>query len=160
MQSNDARIIRGAALPSAAVGALAVVIAAVAAGAEGALGAALGALLAAGFFGLGQLALIRASRRWPELFLGIGFLVYITQIGVLLGLLFLLRDASFLNGRAFGAGVLVGTVGWLVGQTRANFTLKTPYVEPRPSTGGDEEATSASDASATETGAPAPGGRP
>src|SRR4051794_24278943 len=96
MQSNDARIIRGAALPSAAVGALTVVIAAVAAGAEGALGAALGALLAAGFFGLGQLALIRASRRWPELFLGIGFLVYITQIGVLLGLLFLLRDASFL----------------------------------------------------------------
>jgi ATP synthase protein I len=59
--------------------------------------------------------------------------VYTTQIGLLLALLFLLRDADFLNGRAFGAGVLVAAVAWLAGQTRAGLTLKTPYVEPEPS---------------------------
>jgi ATP synthase protein I len=134
MQSHDARIIRGAAIFAAAAGALAVVIGAVAAGADGAVGVALGAVLAIAFFGLGQLALVRASRRWPELFLGIGFIVYTTQIGLLLGLLILLRDASFLNSRAFGAGVLAAAVAWLVGQTRAGMTLKTPYVEPEPST--------------------------
>ncbi|MGP3968252.1 hypothetical protein [Streptomyces sp. 6N223] len=133
MQSHDARIIRGAAIFAAAAGALAVVIGAVAAGADGAVGVALGAVLAIAFFGLGQLALMRTSRRWPELFLGIGFLVYTTQIGLLLVLLLLLRDASFLNGRAFGAGVLAAAVAWLVGQTRASLTLKAPYVEPEPS---------------------------
>jgi ATP synthase protein I len=134
MQSNDARIIRGAAILAAAAGALAVVIGAVAAGADGALGVALGVVLAVAFFGLGQLALVQASRRWPELFLGLGFVVYTTQIGVLLGLLFLLRDATFLSGRAFGVGVLVGVVGWLTGQIMAGLRLKTPYVEPQPST--------------------------
>jgi ATP synthase protein I len=134
MQSNDARIIRGAAIFAAAAGALAVVIGAVAAGTDGALGVALGAVLAVAFFGLGQLALVQAGRRWPELLLGLGLLVYTTQIGVLLGLLFLLGDATFLSGGAFAAGVLVGVVGWLTGQIWAGLRLKTPYVEPQPST--------------------------
>lgn len=141
MQSHDARIIRGAAIFAAAAGALAVVIGAVAAGADGAAGAAFGTGLALAFFGLGQLALVRAGRRWPELFLGIGFLVYTTQIGLLMALLFLLRDASFLHGGAFGAGVLMASVGWLFGQARAGIVLKTPYVEPEPSTGSANTAT-------------------
>lgn len=141
MQSHDARIVRGAGLFAAAAGALAVVIGAVTSGADGAVGVAFGAALALAFFGLGQLALIRAGRRWPELFLGIGFLVYTTQIGLLMALLFLLRDASFLNGGAFGAGVLVTSVGWLFGQARAGIALKTPYVEPEPSTGTANSAT-------------------
>lgn len=133
MQSNDARIVRGAAIFAAAAAGPAIALGAVAAGLDGAVGAALGALVATGFFGLGQLALIHAGRRWPELLLGVGFLVYTTQIGVLLGLLLLLRDASFLHGRAFGAGVLLCAAAWLVGQTRAGLKAKTPYVEPRRS---------------------------
>lgn len=130
MQSPDARVIRGAAIPAVAAGALAAVLGAVLAGADGALGVALGAALAAAFFGLGLLALVQIGRRWPELLLGGGLLVYTTQVGALLVLLLALRDASFLNGRAFAAGVLVAAAAWLVGQTRASMTLKVPYVEP------------------------------
>lgn len=134
MQPNDVRIIRGAALPTAAVGLLGTLLGAVVAGAEGALGVALGAVVAAGFFALGLVALSEGGRRWPELLLGLAFLVYTTQIGLLLVLLLVLRDASFLNGRAFGAGVLLATIAWLTGQARANLRLKVPYVEPEPST--------------------------
>ncbi|MGP4111994.1 hypothetical protein ACTWP5_13895 [Streptomyces sp. 4N509B] len=130
MQSNDVRIIRGAALLAAVALVPAVALGVVAAGLDGAVGVAIGAVLATAFFGLGQVALVRAGRRWPELFLGVGFLVYTTQIGLLMGLLLLLRDATFLNERAFGAGVLVGAIAWLVGQTRAAFRSRTPYVEP------------------------------
>lgn len=166
MQTLDARIIRGAALFAAVAGTLAVVVAAAVAGAKGALGATLGTALALAFFGLGQLALVRASRRWPELLLGLGFLVYVTQIGLLLGLLILLRDASFIDSRAFGSGVLAGAVGWLVGQARAGLKLKTPYVEPVPSAPTEDEP-AATDTAAADTATPtstpaatAPGGQP
>lgn len=131
MQSNDARIIRGAAIPTAAAGVLTVTGAAIAAGADGAVGAALGVLVAAAFFGSGLLALAEVGRRWPDLFFGAAFVVYTTQMGVLLLLLLLLRDASFLHGRAFACGVAVGTAVWLAGQVRVHMRLKTPYVEPR-----------------------------
>ncbi|RBM20438.1 hypothetical protein [Streptomyces sp. PT12] len=132
MQSNDARIIRGAAIPTAVVGVLAVAIGAVTAGVDGAGGVALGVLVAAVFFGGGQLSLGYVGRRWPETFFGAAFLIYTTQMGFLLGLLLLLRDASFLDGRAFAAGVLAGTAAWLGGQVRAHGKLKTLYVEPDP----------------------------
>ncbi|WP_059012053.1 hypothetical protein [Streptomyces specialis] len=133
MQSNDARIIRGAAIPTAAVGAVAMAIGAVVAGGDGASGVALGVLVAAGFFAIGLLALTMVGQRWPDLFFGAAVLIYTTQMGLLLGLLLLLRDASFLNGRAFAAGVLVGTATWLAAQVRVHMTLKVLYVEPESS---------------------------
>ncbi|WP_052848134.1 hypothetical protein [Streptomyces avicenniae] len=141
MQSNDARIIRGAAIPTAAVGVLAVAVGAVTAAADGAVGVALGVLVAAAFFALGMVSLGAVGDRWPELFMGAAMLIYTTQMGLLLGLLLLLRDASFLNGGAFAAGVVVGIVAWLGGTVRVHLTLKTPYVQP-------------------ESDAPARGGRP
>ncbi|MBL1065333.1 hypothetical protein [Streptomyces sp. 7-21] len=133
MQSNDARIIRGAAIPTAVAGALAVVAGAVTAGADGAVGAGLGVLVAAAFFGFGLLTLSYVGKRWPDLFFGAAFVIYTTQMGLLLLLLLMLRDASFLHGRAFAVGVVVGTAAWLGGQARMHMTLKTPYVEPRSS---------------------------
>ncbi|WP_326596541.1 hypothetical protein [Streptomyces sp. NBC_01803] len=133
MQSNDARIIRGAAIPTAAVGAVAIAIGAVVAGVDGASGVALGVLVAAGFFAIGLLALAVVGKRWPDLFFGAAFLIYTTQMGLLVLLLLLLRDASFLHGRAFAAGVLVGTATWLAGQVRVHMTLKVLYVEPESS---------------------------
>jgi ATP synthase protein I len=130
MQSNDARIIRGAAIPTAAVGVLAVAIGALVAGVDGASGVAFGVFIAAGFFGGGLLALGYVGRRWPDVFFGAAFMIYTTQMGILLVLLLLLRDASFLHGRAFAAGVLAGLVTWLAGQVRAHLRIKTLYVEP------------------------------
>ncbi|WP_049574625.1 hypothetical protein [Streptomyces sp. SBT349] len=130
MQSNDARIIRGAAIPTAVAGVLAIVIGAVTAGVDGASGVALGVLVAAAFFAGGLLSLGYVGRRWPDVFFGAAFVIYTTQMGFLLVLLLLLRDADFLNGRAFAAGVLAGTAAWLGGQVRTHGKLKTPYVVP------------------------------
>lgn len=130
MQSNDARIIRGAALPTAAVGVLGTAIGAVTGGLDGAGGVALGVLLAAAFFGGGLLSLGSVGRRWPDLFFGAAFLIYTTQMGLLCAVLLLLRDASFLNGPAFAAGVLAGTAAWLGGQIRSHLRVKSFYVEP------------------------------
>ncbi|GAB2875385.1 hypothetical protein [Streptomyces mayteni] len=130
MQSNDAAIVRGAAIPTAAVGVLAVAIGAVVAGVDGAVGVALGVLLAALFFGGGLLTLGYVGRRWPELFFGAAFMTYTTQMVLLVVALLLLRDASFLNPRAFIIGVVVGTVAWLGGQVRAHVRIKSPYVVP------------------------------
>ncbi|WP_062212461.1 hypothetical protein [Streptomyces sp. NBRC 109706] len=134
MQSIDARIIRGAAIPTAAVGAVATVVAALLAGASGAGGTALGVFVAAAFFAIGLLSLGYVGQRWPELFLGAAFLIYTTQMGLLLLLLVLLKDADFLNGRAFAIGVVVGTVVWLAGQARSHLTAKILYVEPEADT--------------------------
>lgn len=129
MQSNDARIIRGAALPTATVGVLATLVAALLAGGRGAGGVALGVLVAATFFGVGLLSLNHVGQRWPELFFGAAFLIYTTQMGLLLVLLLVLRGADFLDGQAFAAGVLVGAAVWLAGQVRGHLRVKTLYVE-------------------------------
>ncbi|MEE1927508.1 hypothetical protein V1J52_04785 [Streptomyces sp. TRM 70351] len=130
MQSNDARILRGAAIPSACAGLIGVIVGAAVAGAEGALGAGLGTVVVLAFFGAGLLALSRIGRRWPELLLGAGFLVYTTQILVMLLLLALLRDATFMDGRVFGFTVLGALLVWLAAQAWTSTRVKTLYVEP------------------------------
>lgn len=133
MQSNDARILRGAAIPTALAGLCAVGVGAAVAGTKGALGAAIGALLVGAFFGLGLYALGRIGERWPELFLGAAMAVYVTQIMLMLIPMKLLRDATFIDGRVFGLTMLVCIVVWLAGQTLAQLRVKTLYVQPEPS---------------------------
>ncbi|WP_165986146.1 hypothetical protein [Streptomyces sp. YIM 98790] len=130
MQSNDARILRGAALVTAVAGVLAVAVGALAGGGRAALGIALGVLVAGAFFASGQAALARIAARRPEVFLSAALFVYVSQVGVLMVMVLLLRDASFLDGKAFGTGVLVGLAAWLGGQIRANLKAKTAYVVP------------------------------
>ncbi|GAB3116770.1 hypothetical protein GCM10027160_26290 [Streptomyces calidiresistens] len=140
MQPNDARIIRGAALFTAAAGALAILVGALAAGGAGALGVFLGVLVGFLFFASGQFGLARVGHRWPELFMAAALVIYITQVGVLLVLMILLRDATFLNGPAFGAGVLVAMFAWIIGQIRTNLKVKTPYVVPTADSSTDAPA--------------------
>ncbi|GAA2399559.1 hypothetical protein GCM10010420_27540 [Streptomyces glaucosporus] len=135
MQSNDARILRGAAIPSACAGLVGVVVGAVVAGAEGALGAGLATVLVVAFFGVGLHVLGRVGRKWPELLLGMGFLVYTTQVIVMLLLLKLLRDATFMDGRVFGLTALACLLVWLAAQAWAQTRVKALYVEP----GGAED---------------------
>ncbi|UGY93657.1 hypothetical protein [Streptomyces gobiensis] len=130
MQSNDARILRGAAIPTACVGLVGVLVGAVTAGASGAIGAAIGAVLVLAFFGAGLYGLSRVGQRWPELFLGAGFLVYTTQVIVMFILLRVFRDATFMDGRVFGFTMAAGVFVWLAGQAWTHTRTKTFYVEP------------------------------
>ncbi|MTE21036.1 hypothetical protein F0L17_18310 [Streptomyces sp. TRM43335] len=135
MQSNDARILRGAAIPSACVGLAGVIVGAVVAGGEGALGAGLGTVLVIAFFGAGLHVLGRIGRKWPELLLGAGFLVYTTQVVVMLLLLKFLRGATFMDGRVFGLTVLACLLVWLAAQAWTQTRIKSLYVEPAESGG-------------------------
>lgn len=139
MQSNDARILRGAAVPATVAGLLVVVIAGFVAGGKGAFGAALGTVVGLGFFAAGQYGLRIVGERWPELLMGAGLLLYMTQIAVLLLLLLVLRDATFMNGRAFGLAALACAIVWPLGQVWMQTRVKTLYVEPNSDDKPSEE---------------------
>ncbi|MFD7967615.1 hypothetical protein [Streptomyces clavifer] len=130
MQSNDARILRGAAIPTACAGLIGVVVGAVTVGSAGAIGAVIGTVLVLAFFAAGLYGMSAVGRRMPELFLGAGLLVYTTQILVLLLLLRVFRDVTFMDGRVFGITMLGCVLVWVAGQATSNMRVKTPYVVP------------------------------
>ena len=80
MLSNDARILRGAALPAVPVGIVAAVLSAVLAGSKGLIGAVVAIAVVAVFFGLGFWALMRLTQNKPQLVMMAGLLVYAVQM--------------------------------------------------------------------------------
>jgi ATP synthase protein I len=124
--------LRTAAVPAVIVGVLAVVLGWVLRGPQAALGAALGAIVAIAFFAVGQYVLGRILSGNPDLALSGGLLLYLTQVLVLFGLIVLLRDATWLDGRVFGVTVLAVTIAWIVGSIVANMRVKVLYVDPKP----------------------------
>ncbi|MBB1254946.1 hypothetical protein [Streptomyces alkaliterrae] len=129
MQSNDARILRGAAIPTALAGLIGVGVSGAVAGGQGALGAVVGTVLVLLFFTAGLHGLGIVGRKWPELLMGAGLLVYTTQIFALLIALFIFRDADYLNGRALGFTALVCALVWPAAQAWMQTRVKTLYVD-------------------------------
>ncbi|KPC70192.1 ATP synthase I, partial [Streptomyces sp. NRRL WC-3753] len=76
MLSNDARILRGAAIPSLGAGLIGTLIGGITVGSQGAIGGAVGTALTLAFFGAGLKAMSVIGRRWSELFMAAGLLVY------------------------------------------------------------------------------------
>ena len=66
----------------------------------------------------------------PDLALSAGLLLYLTQVLVLFGLIIVLRDATWLDGRVFGMAVLAVTLAWIVGSIIASQRVKILYVDP------------------------------
>ncbi|WP_017580862.1 hypothetical protein [Nocardiopsis valliformis] len=138
MQEHDARILRGAALPSAACGVLAIAVSALFAGAAGALSSALAAVIVLACFGLGQWAVILVTRRNKDLFLAanlLGFVVKMALLGVLLVTLGNSPLMADLSRNAFVYSALAVVLVWLGGQTLATSKAKIPHVEPDESPG-------------------------
>ncbi|HJE57832.1 MAG TPA: hypothetical protein K8V84_04860 [Nocardiopsis listeri] len=136
MQGHDARILRGAALPSAACGALAIAISALLAGTAGALGSALAVAIVIACFGLGQWAVILVTRRNKDLFLAanlIGFVVKMALLGILLVTLGGSPLIADLSTNAFVYSALVVVLAWLGGQTWATSRAKILHVDPSES---------------------------
>lgn len=136
MQGHDARIFRGAALPAAVVGALAIAVSALLSGVAGALSSALAVLIVLACFGLGQWAVILVTRRNKELFLAanmLGFVVKMTVLGVLLVTLGRSELITELDSNAFVYSALVVVLAWLGGQMRAISKAKMLHVDPSES---------------------------
>jgi ATP synthase protein I len=133
-------ILRGALVPTLAVGVVAIVLGALTRGTNGALGATLGAVIAVSFFAGGQYAVDKILAGNPDLAMASALLVYMTQILILFVLIAVLKNATWLDAQVFAATIIACTITWIVASIWAWNRTKVLYVEPHPSvfTAGDE----------------------
>lgn len=117
-------------LPTVVVGVLAIVISTVVAGSLGALGSVLGFVITIVFFAGGQYVVDKVLRKSPETAMGTALLVYMTQIVVLFVLIAVLKDATWLNVKAFAGTIMACTLTWLGASVWAWNRTKVLYVEP------------------------------
>jgi ATP synthase protein I len=130
MPSNDARILLQAAVPTAAVGAIAAVVSGVVAGGKGAIGAAVATLIVILFMGIGLYVLQRTAKSLPQLFQMMGLMLYAAQLLLLFIFMAAFKNTTLFNPRAFAIVLVVATLAWIAAQTRAHMKAKILYVEP------------------------------
>ncbi|MDX2547081.1 hypothetical protein ACOT81_32860 [Streptomyces sp. WI04-05B] len=135
MPSNDVRTLLQAAVPTAAVGALAAGISAVVTGAEGAIGAVVATLVVILFMGIGFYVLQRTAKTLPHLFQAMGLMLYAAQILLLFIFLAAFKNTTLFNPRVFALTLVAGTIAWIAAQARAHVKAKILYVEPDSTTG-------------------------
>ena len=113
-------MLRGAFLPTVAVGPVAVVVAALVGGGKSALGAALGYCIALAFFALGLLIMRKlGGASDPFRFLASALAVFMGQLIFLLVVIIALQSATWLDGTAFGLTILAVALVWQVFQVVA-----------------------------------------
>lgn len=133
MQQNDARILKGAAIIAAPVGAVATVVSAVLAGEKGLMGGLVAVAVVGVFFAFGSWALMTMTAERPQIAMAAGMLVYAVQILMIGVFIVVFRDTSLFNGKAFGLTLLVTALSWVGGQVKQSLTSRMLYVEPVPS---------------------------
>jgi ATP synthase protein I len=133
MQSNDARILRGAAVFAAPVGVTATVVSALVAGGKGLVGALVALAVVTVFFGLGFAALMRITQDKPQVTMMAGMLVYTVQMLLIGVFIIAFSGTTLFNSRAFALSLLVTALAWVGGQVRHSLTSKMLYVDPVPS---------------------------
>ncbi|OEU85699.1 hypothetical protein DB35_13005 [Streptomyces abyssalis] len=151
MQSNDARILRGAAVFAAPVGVVATVVSALTAGGKGLIGALVAVAVVAVFFGLGFAALMRITQDKPQVTMMAGMLVYTVQMLLIGVFIIVFSGTTLFNSRAFALTLLVTALAWVGGQVRQSLTSKMLYVDPVPSAPAKEPAHTAKPESRDET---------
>jgi ATP synthase protein I len=134
MQSNDARILRGAAIPTGIVGLGAIAAGLLLAGAKGALGSAIGAAVVLVFFTLGVVVVSYVTKISQQLMLMAGLLSFLIKFVAVLALIAAFKGVTAWNAHAFGWTVIALTLVWLAAETNATLNAKVPYAEaaPRP----------------------------
>ncbi|MBO2448171.1 hypothetical protein J4573_13790 [Actinomadura barringtoniae] len=139
MQPSDARILRGAAIPSALAGVAAVLAGLLLAGAKGALGAAIATVVVIVFFSISVVAVSYASKISAQLMFAAAVFSYITKIFVMFALVALLDGVTAWNSSAFAWSVIALTLVWIGAEIRTTLKTKMLYVEPAeaPKTAAD-----------------------
>jgi ATP synthase protein I len=140
MEHNDARILRGAAIIAAPVGAVATVVSAIVAGEKGLVGGLVALAVVAVFFGLGSWALMRITQDKPQVAMSAGMLIYTVQILLIGVFIVVFKDTSLFSGRAFALTLLFTALSWVGGQVRHSLTARMLYVNPEPSVPAGEKA--------------------
>lgn len=133
MQDQDAKILRGAAIPALAVGVLTALGFAFLRGIDGFVGAALGSVVVLVFFTLSWVIISKASESGPTVMMGAAFGTYLVKI-VLLGVLLVsFRETSSFDFQAFAWAILVCTLAFMAFQVRAFLRQRVLYVDPNAS---------------------------
>ncbi|WP_449062229.1 hypothetical protein [Planomonospora algeriensis] len=130
MQANDVRVLKGAAIPTAVVGAAVIGVAALLAGGAGALGALIGLATVAVFFTVGLVAVSYASRVSPAVMMVAAVTTYAVKVLVIMALLRAFESATAFEPTAFGWSAIVCTVVWTAGEMRGFVKTKMLYVDP------------------------------
>ncbi|KUN57703.1 ATP synthase I [Streptomyces canus] len=130
MPSNDVRILAQAAVPTAAVGAIAAVVSGLVVGGKGAIGSAVATVIVILFMGLGLYILQRTAKSLPHLFQAMGLMLYATQILLLFVFMAAFKNTTLFHPKAFAFTLVAGTLAWIAAQTRAHMKSKILYVEP------------------------------
>jgi ATP synthase protein I len=130
MQAIDARLLRGAAVPTAAAGVVAVVLCALLVGVKGFTGALIGSVIVLFFFSITIVVLSRVAQKQPQMLLGYAMLTYLGKIFLLAILMIAFKHTTIFHFRAFGFTILGLTLVWLAAETRAVLKAKIFYADP------------------------------
>ncbi|ARF57429.1 hypothetical protein [Streptomyces gilvosporeus] len=130
MQSNDARLLLSAVVPTLATGVLAVGVCAVAAGGAAVLGAVIGTALTVLIMGTGLVVLQQTAKKLPQLFQMTGLLLYTVQILLVAVFVIAFKDTTLFDTKAFAFTLLGATLVWIAAQTRGHMKEKILYVNP------------------------------
>jgi ATP synthase protein I len=133
MHSSDARVLRGAAIPSGLAGIAAIAVGLLLAGSKGALGAAIGAVVVIAFFSISVIAVSYASKISPQLMFAAAVFSYMTKVLAMFALIVALEGVSAWDSRAFAWSVIALTLVWIGAEIRATLRAKTFYADPEPS---------------------------
>ena len=129
-RSLDTRILRSAGASALGVGVIATVIGGLVAGTPGVLAGVLGTVIVVVFFSIGQFILGSVLRRNPAMAMTVAMTTYLVKIGVLLGLLLLLKEATAFNPKVFGLTILCCTLTWTIAEVWVFSRAKVLYVDP------------------------------
>lgn len=130
MEDFTRTVLARVAVPTFIAGVVASVVAAFVGGAPAAVGAILGTAIVLIFFIVGQLFLAMVLRNNPELALSAALVIYLTKIGVLMLLLFLLQGTTAFDTRAFGFTIILCTLVWTIAEVWILAKTKALVVDP------------------------------
>ncbi|MDX3108198.1 hypothetical protein AB0J35_14705 [Nonomuraea angiospora] len=130
MQANDVRVLKSAAIPTFAVGVVAVAVSLLTIGGKGALGAAIGTLLVGVFFSISVVAVSYAARVSPQMMAIAAMVSYLVKVVAIMVVLASFRDTTVWNTQAFAWTVVVCTLVWTGFEVRAFMKTKLLYVDP------------------------------
>lgn len=128
MQSNDARMLRGAAIPTAVAGVGAVVIGLLAAGGKGALAAALAAVVVSAFFSISALVVSWAARYSAQTMMLAALASYMVKILAVMLLVTIMDGVTIWNTKVFGWTVIGLALVWIAAEFRVALQRR-PYID-------------------------------
>ncbi|MGI5207129.1 hypothetical protein ACQEU6_36835 [Spirillospora sp. CA-108201] len=128
MHTSDARMLRGAAIPTSVVGVGAVVIGLLAAGAKGALAAALASVVVIAFFSVSALAVSWAAKYSSQTMMLAALASYAVKILAVMVLVTVIDGVSIFDTRVFGWTVIGLALLWIGAEFRVVLQQR-PYID-------------------------------